>query len=143
MINANENRSEKALIQLGLKATLCLVVLTVLALVLSPTSAQQNISLSGDYSGTLGPLHLKLHLKDGGGGKVTGTLDSPDRGAIGIRCTDFHLDGQSFSFAIPAVQAAWKGTIAADGTLKGSWDQGRSLTLNFVRDSSVQAEKTF
>ena len=143
MTNPKEHKLEKALRQFGFKTITCLAILASLTLVRMPISAQQDLSLSGDYAGTLGPMHLKLHLKDSGGGRVTGTLDSPDRGAVGIRCTDFHVDGQSLSFAVPAVQAAWKGTIAPDGTLKGRWDQGRSLTLNFFRSTSVQAEKAF
>jgi hypothetical protein len=143
VINANETRSEKALIQFGFKMIKYLAVMAVLALVLLPISAQQNPTLTGDYAGNLGPLHLKLHLKDNGAGKVTGTLDNPDRGAIGIRCADFHVDGQSVSFSVPAVQGTWKGTVATDGALNGIWDQGRSLTLNFVRNTSLQAEKAF
>jgi hypothetical protein len=142
MVDANETRSEKTLIQFGIEIISCLAVLAMLASALS-ISAQQNPSLSGDYAGTLGPLHLRLHLKDNGGGKVTGTLDSPDRGAIGIHCTDFHIDGQSVSFAVPAVQGTWKGTIASDGRLTGTWDQGHTLTLNFVRSVAVQTEKAF
>ena len=43
----------------------------------------QTPKLGGDYSGVLGPLHLKLHLKVGSGA-VEGTLDSVDQGANGL-----------------------------------------------------------
>jgi hypothetical protein len=86
---------------------------------------------------------VKLHLKESTSGKVTGTLDSPDRGAIGIRCANFHVNAQSVTFTVPALQGMWKGTVAADGTLTGTWDQGHSLPLNFARDTAVGDEKTF
>jgi hypothetical protein len=119
----------------------CLVAMAMLVSLPSSISAQQNRNLTGDYAGTLGPLHIKLHLKENASGRVTGTLDSPDRGAIGIQCTGFHVDGQSVTFTVPAIQAMWKGTIAINGTLTGSWDQGHSMPLNFSRDAAAQGGK--
>lgn len=138
MICATTTKSKWFAIQLGIGAIASLVVLASLALVPSRVSAQQNATLTGDYSGTLGPLHIRLHLKQNAAGKVTGTLDSVDRGAMGIRCTDFKVDGQSVTFNVPAVQGAWSGTLSPDGTLTGTWNQGHSLPLNFARDASVQ-----
>jgi len=143
MIRTNKTRLEKTLIPFWIGIINCLAAFTILALMPSPISAQQSPALAGDYQGTLGPLHIKLHLKVSGGGKVTATLDSPDRGAIGIRCADFQIDGQSVAFTVPAIQGMWKGTIALDGTLTGTWDQGRSSPLNFARETAVQSEKTF
>ena len=141
MINANETKLEKIVIQFRIGMITCLVALAMLALAPLSVSAQQSPTIAGDYAGTLGPLHVKLHLKVNADGKVTGTLDSPDRGAIGIRCANIHVDGESVTFKVPAVQGSWKGTVAADGTLTGTWDQGNSLPLNFARDASVQVEK--
>jgi hypothetical protein len=42
----------------------------------------QTPKLVGDYSGMLGPLHLKLHLKTPATGAIEGTLDSVDQGAM-------------------------------------------------------------
>jgi hypothetical protein len=85
---------------------------------------------------------VKLHLKVDPTGSVTGTLDSPDQGANGIPCADFHLDGQALSFTVPAVHGSWKGTVANDGaSLSGTWDQGSPMPLNFVRDTFVAAAK--
>jgi D-alanyl-D-alanine-carboxypeptidase/D-alanyl-D-alanine-endopeptidase len=140
MIQAKKIKLEKTVIQFSMRMSACLVAMAMLALAPSPISAQQNSAIAGDYAGTLGPLHVKLHLKVNPAGKVTGTLDSPDQGAIGIRCTDFHVDGESVSFSVPAVNGTWKGTVSADGTLAGTWDQGNSLRLNFARDTA-QVEK--
>jgi hypothetical protein len=141
MIDANESRSKRIVIQLGAGTITLLVVLAMLALAPLSVSAQQKPTIAGDYAGTLGPLHVKLHLKVDAAGKVTGTLDSPDRGAIGIHCSNFQVDGRSFTFSVPAVHGTWKGTIAADGTLNGTWDQGDLQPLNFSRDPAALAEK--
>jgi hypothetical protein len=141
MICANETKSEKTAIQCGIGIITCMIALALLALAPSSASAQQDATIAGDYVGTLGPLHMKLHLKENAVGKVTGTLDSPDRGAIGIHCANFNVDGRSVTFTIPAVQGMWRGTLAADGTLTGTWNQSHSLPLNFTRDTAVQSEK--
>ena len=124
------------------KRTALPVVLAMLSLVALSASAQQKPTIAGDYLGTLGPLHVKLHLKVDPTGSVTGTLDSPDQGAVGIPCADFHLDGQALSFTVPAVHGSWKGTVANDGaSLSGTWDQGSPMPLNFARDTFAAATK--
>src|ERR1017187_1382992 len=118
------------------------LVLIVLSMAFDPAAAQSKPALNGDYIGTLGPLHLKLHLKVDPTGAISGTLDSPDQGANGIGCADFHLDGQALSFAVPAVHGSWKGTVSGDGsTLSGTWDQGKPMPLSFARDAFVPATK--
>ena len=141
MIYANETKLEKIVIQFRFGMITCLIALAMLALAPLSVSAQQSPTIAGDYAGTLGPLHVKLHLQVNAAGKVTGTLDSPDRGAIGIQCTGFHVDGQSVTFTVPAVQGMWKGTITMDGTLTGTWGQGHTLPLNFSRDTASQGGK--
>ena len=94
----------------------------------------------GSFTGTLGSLHLRLHLDAAADGTLAGTLDSVDQGAMGIPCTDFHASGQSLSFRVPTVQGAWTGTIDATGTtLSGTWTQGTSAPLTFKRDTFVTA----
>lgn len=106
------------------------------------TFAQQKPGIAGDYVGSLGPLHLKLHLKTGADGALSGSLDSPDQGASGIACSDFHFDGQSLSFTVPAVNGTWKGTVDNQGAvLTGTWNQGTPVPLNFSRDTFVSTAK--
>jgi len=96
--------------------------------------AQPTPNVAGDFAGMLGSLHLQLHLQVGANGDLSGSLDSLDQGSMGIPCADFHLDGQAFTFTVPAVHGSWKGTVSSDGsTLSGTWDQGSPLMLNFVR----------
>ena len=141
MIDTNKSKSEKIVIQFGAGTIALLVALALLALAPLSLLAQQKPTIAGDYAGTLGPLHVMLHLQVDAAGRVTGTLDSPDRGAIGIHCSNFRVDGESLTFSVPAVGGTWKGTVTADGTLSGTWDQGNSLPLNFARDTAALAEK--
>ena len=102
----------------------------------------QGPAIQGDYLGTLGPLHLKLHISAAADGTLGATLDSPDQGAAGIACADFHLQGNTLSFTVPAVHASWQGTVGADGSsLSGTWNQGTPMPLTFTRDAFVAASK--
>ena len=117
------------------------ILLTFVAFTCIPDFAQPSPALAGDYAGMLGgALHVKLHIKVDPAGAITGTLDSTGQGAIGIPCADFHLEGQTLAFAVPAVHGTWKGTVTADG-LTGTWDQGAPQPLNFTRDTFVPAAK--
>ena len=102
--------------------------------------AQQKPDIAGDYSGVLGPLHLKLHIAAAADGALSGTLDSPDQGSNGIPCSDFQYDGKSLSFAVPAVHGTWKGTVDESGqTLNGTWSQGTAMPLVFTREQAFAA----
>ena len=104
--------------------------------------AQVAQTVSGDYSGTVGSLPVKLHLHVDAAGEVTGALNSPSQGARDIPCTDFHLAGQTLAFSVPAVRGSWQGTVSADGkTLTGTWNQGKTIPLVFTRDTFAPAAK--
>src|SRR5579864_2770818 len=78
------------------------VAVSVVVAIPARARAQAAPAIAGDYVGVLGPLQVKLHLKVDAAGAITGTLDSPNQGANGIPCADFHLDGQALSFSVPA-----------------------------------------
>ena len=102
----------------------------------------QSPKLSGDYSGMLGPLHLKLHLKVSATGAANGTLDSVDQGAMGLPCANFHIEDKTLSFDVPSVGGKWHGTISDDGsTLNGIWSQGQEMPLAFHRDEPFAAAR--
>jgi serine-type D-Ala-D-Ala carboxypeptidase/endopeptidase len=104
--------------------------------------AQTAPSVSGDYAGMLGPLHIRLHLKLDSSGALGGTMDSPDQGANGLACADFKFDDKSLSFLVPIVHGTWKGTVSADAkTLTGTWDQGNPIPLVFTRDTFIAADQ--
>src|SRR5579863_2538821 len=118
-----------------------IIALILISSALAVSSAQQP-SLAGDYLGTIGTLHLRLHLKVDASGALSGTMDSPDQAASEFACTDIKLDGQAFSYSVSAVHGMWKGTVSADSkTLTGTWDQGSAMPLVFTRDTFAPAEK--
>lgn len=111
--------------------TLALAALTAL-----PARAEAPM-IRGEYAGTLGPLHVKLHLTAAADGTLRGTLDSPDQGANGIACTDFRLEGNTLRFSVPSVHGSWAGTVSdAGATLRGTWTQGGALPLTFRRQET-------
>lgn len=119
-----------------------LSILLAIAFGASPIVAEQSPSVAGDYSGSLGPLQLRLHLKTAADGSLSCTLDSPNQGANGLACADVHRDGASLRFSVPVVHGSWKGTVDADGrALAGTWNQGRPMPLTFARDTFVAATK--
>jgi serine-type D-Ala-D-Ala carboxypeptidase/endopeptidase len=119
-----------------------LVLMGIFEIGAGPLRAQPAPPVHGDYLGTLGPLHLKLHVAVAADGALSGTLDSPDQGAVGIPCAEFHVQGDTFSFTVPAVHGTWSGAIARDGaTLEGTWSQGTPQPLTFARDTFVPALK--
>ena len=119
--------------------TLCLLSAIALA---SPVAAQSQPRIAGDYVGSLGGLHLRLHLRADPAGVLSGSLDSLDQGAMGLPCADLRLDVRALSFSVPSVHGSWKGTVSTDGqTLTGTWDQGSLMPLIFARDTFVAARK--
>ncbi|HEX6496092.1 MAG TPA: serine hydrolase domain-containing protein, partial [Acidobacteriaceae bacterium] len=108
----------------------------------SPMAAEQSQLVAGDYTGSLGPLQLRLHFKAAADGSLSCTFDSPDQGANGLACAEVRRDGASLSFTVPVVHGSWKGTVDADGrALAGTWNQGRPMPLSFARDTFVPAIK--
>jgi hypothetical protein len=125
----------------ALHFTRAAAILSILLFAIAAATAQPAASIAGDYVGTLGPLHLKLHLKSDSAGELTGTLDSPDQGAVGLPCADIRLEGSALSFTVPSVHGSWTGTVGLTGVLAGTWDQGSAVPLNFKRDTFVPATK--
>jgi hypothetical protein len=106
----------------------------------SAAHAQQKPNFVGDYAGMLGPLHVKLHVMAASDGALTCTVDSPDQGMSGVKCADFHVNGQALSFTVPTVNGTWTGLIGNDGSsLTGIWSQGTPTPLNLTRVSATAA----
>ncbi len=110
---------------------------SVMLLLTSAMTFAQKPNLAGDYSGMLGPYHIKLHLIAAHDGTLSGTVDSPDQGLSGVPCSDLHLNGQAFSFTVPIVHGTWVGVVSGDGSsLTGIWSQGSAMPLNFTRGTA-------
>lgn len=119
------------------RALFSCVAFLLLAFTSLPATAQGKPDIAGDYGATLGPLHLKLHIKAAADGSLSGTLDSVDQGALGLPCSDFQYNGATLSFAVPSVHGTWKGSVGDSGhTLDGIWSQGNPLPLVFSREQN-------
>ena len=122
---------------------LFLVALILGGLASSTAHAQQKPSFAGDYAGMLGPLHVKLHVIAASDGTLSCTVDSPDQGMSGMKCADFHVNGQALSFTVPTVNGTWTGLISNDGSsLTGVWSQGSPTPLNLTRISATATANT-
>ena len=116
-------------------------ILAVFFLVVTPGVGQQKLDLNGDYSGSLGPHPVKLHLRVKSDGGLAGTVDSPDYALLGLACAGFHLDGQTLSFTVPIVRGTWVGLVDGNGaSLAGTWSQGAPMPLNFTRVATATSE---
>ncbi len=115
-----------------------LLSLLLLAAFACLADGQGTSPVEGDYAAQLGDLHLLLHIRHDGSGKLTGTLDSLDQKAS-LLCANFVSSGNHLSFEVPRVQGTFKGKFRSDGnTLTGTWTQGPSTSLVFTRQTSAR-----
>ncbi|CUU38622.1 hypothetical protein GXSOP10_14212 [Armatimonadetes bacterium GXS] len=107
----------------------------------------KQVSFKGDWYGTLkvgaAELRIVFHLKPTPDGGYTGTVDSPDQGAVGIPISEIKVEEQKITLRVESVQGEFVGTLSEDGkTLKGEWKQsGTSLPLELKRDAPPPAPK--
>ncbi|AWM34589.1 alpha/beta hydrolase [Hymenobacter nivis] len=99
------------------------------------TCAQAPASLTGDWTGALGPLTLTAHLADPAGGPRTATLDVPMQHAQGLPLQFTAPTADSVYLRLPQAGAYFAGRRAAAGQqLMGTWHQnGQALPLTLAR----------
>ncbi|MEP6684822.1 MAG: alpha/beta fold hydrolase [Parafilimonas sp.] len=97
--------------------------------------AQTNFS--GTWNGTLniaGQLHLVLHVTQLNNGMYSGTFDSPDQNATGIKCDTVETTTDStLTFTINKLHVSYTGKLLNDTTLSGTFTQGAKVPLDFYR----------
>lgn len=133
-------RHRLSLLTLALSVTLGLIGTLALPSFAYAQSAPNRASrgVAGNWEGKLvvgkASLRIWLEVTRNASGKLTATLYSLDQGAAPIPCTDVNLQGDTFSFKVPAVSGGYAGTLNAAGTsIDGTWTQGRSLPLTLDR----------
>jgi hypothetical protein len=106
--------------------------------------AQENERLVGSWRGGLevgggASLTIVFNISQDAGGAFTGTMDSPDQGAVGIPLTSVSIEGSSVIFSIQAVQGTYTGTLSDEGDqISGTWSQGpASLPLSLVKGDAL------
>ena len=101
----------------------------------------QPAAVEGDWFGTLAAgaanLRLAFHIKRAEGALLSGTFDSLDQGAMGLRIETVTFNGSTVRFEMKAPLASFEGTLAADGSrISGTWMQG-GATLPLVLTRGV------
>lgn len=90
--------------------------------------------LAGEWQGRLmGQMRLVLRFS-GSEAAWTGTLDSPDQGAMGITLADIVTRGESLFVAVPSIRGAYAARRVGPDSLDGEWRQsGMRLALAMGR----------
>jgi uncharacterized protein len=114
------------------------IAIAVLLLIAGTASTADAQTVVGDWQGTLTAgatgLRVAVHITADADGKFTGTLDSLDQGARGIRIGAITVNDRQVTFTVPAVAGSFTGRVSDDGnTIDGSWTQGASLPLVLTR----------
>lgn len=88
---------------------------------------------------------LVFHIMPDSIGALTGTVDSPDKGVIGIPLSRIHITGDSAVFEISGALAKFKGVFSVkENTIEGIWTEGETiypLTLDYIIDTDSIKEK--
>lgn len=76
-------------------------------------------------------LRLVIHAVKNAGGALTGSLDSPDQGANGLKLDEIAIDGTTLKFRIGTLNASYEGKLNAAGNeAEGTFEQaGVKLAL--------------
>jgi len=119
-----------------MKLKLVMFAINIFALV--KVNAQTNFS--GTWNGTLnvaGEIRLVLHVKLLQDGTYSGTLDSPDQNASGIKCDTViskeAIGDSTLNFTINNLRVSYTGKLLNDSTMSGIFTQGASFPLDFHR----------
>jgi hypothetical protein len=113
--------------------------LLILPALLAPATVLAASAAAGTWEGSLRTpnqnLRILFHIKETGG-KLAGTMDSPDQGARGIGIQNVRLNGKTLQLQVPSVRGAYTGTLAGDGKrINGQWTQGAAVPLTLKRTS--------
>ena len=98
----------------------------------------------GDWQGTVAGLRILIHLhaRLGGGGKLDGTLDSPDQGAAGIALDRIDCNEDSLRFFCPSIDGEYVGARGAGDAISGTWSQrGVGIPLVLQRGEGAAAPR--
>ncbi len=100
----------------------------------SPAQTAPRPSLTGNWTGAVGPIDFQLHLSDPAGGPRTATMDIPAQHATGLPLV-FTAPADSVYLRLASPAAQFAGRRSADGQqLTGEWQQGlRAFPLTLTR----------
>ena len=84
-------------------------------------------------------LRLLFRIEADESGTLTGTLDSLDQGATGLKIAEILVEEQKVRFRLNSPPASFEGTLSEDGSeIVGKWMQsGRSIPLTIKRQETA------
>lgn len=122
----------------GLRCATALIF--VLGMVSLVSLAAAKPAVVGNWNGALDEgggniLHLVVHITQAQDGSLTGTLDSLDQNANGIKITTITYKESALHFEVAQVGGTYEGKMKGNSEIDGTWSQGGgSLTLNLTRN---------
>ena len=94
----------------------------------------------GAWEGSIntGAAQLPLVIRvTGDASGLSGSMDSPSQGAMGIGATNVKFNANKLSLSIPSAGGTFEGTLQDDGSIDGTWKQaGMSFPLKLSKTSS-------
>jgi pimeloyl-ACP methyl ester carboxylesterase len=96
-------------------------------------TASARRGIIGSWQGNLDAgvkLRIVFNIAKSDDGKLSGTLDSPDQGAKGIRVSDITFADDALHIEVKSVAGMYEGKLDAAGQITGHWSQaGQSFAL--------------
>ena len=117
-------------------------VMLLLCLCTSLAAAATTPPVNGIWQGKIhidgADYRIVLHIVSQADGSSAGTLDSPDRGKLGIPLQSLKSDESSVAFELNDPKTSFKGILGADQNLVGDWKQGgQNIPVTLVRSTQA------
>jgi pimeloyl-ACP methyl ester carboxylesterase len=111
---------------------------------LAPMVAHADVpTLEGAWQGSLqGMMRLVIHIDRSPSGGLTGKMDSPDQGAMGLPIDTLIASGDSLRFTMRRIGGEYVSRRVTEDSLAGMWRQGgMALPLGLKRGGTVSLPK--
>ena len=122
-----------------MKRTVALVSLVLFVLATSSVLSYAGKGIEGVWEGTIEvqgtSLGVTIKVTKGEDGKLSGTIDIPDQGAVDVPLDNVTFEDNTFKFDLLAAQGSYEGKLKESGDdIEGEWSQGGgSIPLNLKR----------
>lgn len=123
------------------------VLLLGLLLPIGSAATAKSTSLAGTWEGHLAlgnsGLRLLFNFAADANGRLTGTMDSPDQGAVGIALDSVAFAGGVLRCEVPRISGVYQGKLdPVSRTIVGEWRQGgRSFPLSLRPGAAVKLNR--
>ncbi len=115
-----------------MKIKYLLGILILSALATTTSVAQAITRFTGTWEGKLDvgvELRIVFHIKENGKGALTATADSPDQGALGLKCDTAIVFSETLTIEMKDLNARFTGKLVNDSVIDGNFTQGAEIPL--------------